>query len=101
MTTEVVAVFIVVYFGMFLGELPKLQLDRTGIALLGALVLIGTGAGTLGAGQASLDGRTLALLFGLMVLSAQLRLGGFYNQVTVKLAALDASPPQFLLLLIV
>lgn len=100
MTSEIVAVFVVVYFGMFLGELPKLQLDRTGIALLGALVLIGTGAVTLEAAQASLDVRTLALLFGLMVLSAQLRLGGFYATVTTKLAALDATPPRFLLLLV-
>jgi len=101
MTTEVVVVFIVVYFGMFLGELPKLQLDRTGIALLGALVLIGTGAVSLEAAQRSLDVTTLALLFGLMVLSAQLRLGGFYTAVTVKLAQLDATPPKFLLLLVV
>src|SRR4051812_28332564 len=85
---------------MFLGELPRLQLDRTGIALLGALVLIGTGAVPLDAASASLDVRTLALLFGLMVLSAQLRLGGFYNAVTARLAALDATPPRFLLLLV-
>jgi Na+/H+ antiporter NhaD/arsenite permease-like protein len=100
MTSEVVAVFIVVYVGMFLGELPKLQLDRTGIALLGALVLIGTGAVPLDAAAASLDVRTLALLFGLMVLSAQLRLGGFYTAVTGRLAALDTTPPRFLALLI-
>lgn len=100
MTTEVVAVFVIVYFGMFLGELPKLQLDRTGIALLGALVLIGTGAVPLDTAAASLDVRTLALLFGLMVLSAQLRLGGFYVAVTARLAGLDATPPRFLLLLV-
>ncbi|MBL8956722.1 MAG: anion transporter [Myxococcaceae bacterium] len=100
MTTEVVAVFVIVYFGMFLGELPKLQLDRTGIALLGALVLIGTGAVSLEAAQRSLDVGTLALLFGLMVLSAQLRLGGFYTAVTARLVALDASPSRFLLLLV-
>ncbi|MBK7858115.1 MAG: anion transporter [Archangiaceae bacterium] len=100
MTAEIVAVFTVVYFGMFLGELPKLQLDRTGIALLGALVLIGSEAVTLDQAAASLDLRTLALLFGLMVLSAQLRLGGFYTQVTGRLAALNATPPRFLLLLV-
>ncbi len=101
MTPEVVAVFVVVYFGMFLGELPKLQLDRTGIALLGALVLIGTGAVSLEAAQRSLDVTTLALLFGLMVLSAQLRLGGFYSAVTTRLTELNATPAKLLLLLIV
>lgn len=37
----VVGIFIVVYMGMILGSLPLLQLDRTGVALLGAIALIG------------------------------------------------------------
>lgn len=44
MTTVIVLVFGVVYLGMLLGGLPFLQLDRTGIALLGAMALIGVGA---------------------------------------------------------
>jgi len=32
-----VAIFAVVYLGMFLGGLPRLKLDRTGVAVLGAL----------------------------------------------------------------
>src|SRR5262245_4726013 len=44
MTTAVVAVFVLVYFGMILGGLPFLQLDRTGIALLGAIAMVGIGA---------------------------------------------------------
>jgi len=39
MATTVLIVFLVVYLGMFLGELPFLQIDRTGIALLGAIAL--------------------------------------------------------------
>jgi hypothetical protein len=39
MTTTVV-VFLIVYIGMILGGLPFLQLDRTGVALLGAIALI-------------------------------------------------------------
>jgi predicted aconitase with swiveling domain len=35
------SIFIVEYLGMILGELPLLQLDRTGVALLGAIALIG------------------------------------------------------------
>ena len=34
------AVFAVVYVGMFLGGLPTLKLDRSGIALLGAIAVI-------------------------------------------------------------
>ncbi|MFZ2908302.1 MAG: anion transporter, partial [Candidatus Desulfobacillus denitrificans] len=40
MATTVLIVFLVVYLGMFLGELPFLQIDRTGIALLGAIALV-------------------------------------------------------------
>ena len=36
----VLGVFALVYVGMILGELPGLRTDRTGIALLGAIVLI-------------------------------------------------------------
>lgn len=39
----IVAVFAIVYLGMFLGGLPKLRLDRSGVALLGAIAVIGIG----------------------------------------------------------
>ncbi len=74
--------------GMILGGLPFLQLDRTGIALLGAIALVGMGAVTPEAAVQALHLPTLILLFAFMVLSAQLRLGGFYAWVTLKLAAL-------------
>jgi len=43
----VLGVFALVYLGMILGGLPGLALDRTGIALLGALALVAGGALTL------------------------------------------------------
>jgi len=42
MDSTVFAVFVFVYVGMFLGEIPGLALDRTGVALLGAIVLLVT-----------------------------------------------------------
>ncbi|HSD42601.1 MAG TPA: hypothetical protein VLD36_12120 [Burkholderiales bacterium] len=42
MTATVVAI-IVVYLGMILGVLPFVQLDRTGVALLGAIALVAFG----------------------------------------------------------
>lgn len=41
MTAIVVLVFGLVYLGMILGGLPFVQLDRTGVALLGAIALVG------------------------------------------------------------
>ena len=78
MTAAIVIVFGLVYLGMILGGLPFLQLDRTGIALLGAIALVGMGAVTPEAAVQALHLPTLILLFAFMVLSAQLRLGGFY-----------------------
>lgn len=100
MTAVIVLVFGVVYLGMLLGGLPFLQLDRTGIALLGAIALVGVGAVSPAAAVQSLHLPTLILLFAFMVLSAQMRLGGFYAWVTWKLAALSVSPPVLLGVLI-
>ena len=63
MTEAIVAVFLVVYLGMILGGLPFLQLDRTGIALLGAIALIGMEALTLEEAARSIHLPTLILLF--------------------------------------
>ena len=69
--------FVVVYLGMLLGEIPGLALDRTGVALLGALALVATERVTPAAAWAAVDVPTLALLFGLMVVSAQFRLAAY------------------------
>jgi Na+/H+ antiporter NhaD/arsenite permease-like protein len=101
MNSLVLVVFLVVYAGMILGRLPRLQLDRTGVALLGAIALLATGALGFDEAVAAVDTTTIALLFGLMVLSAQLRLGGFYARVTQALARLEVSPALLLAVLIV
>jgi Na+/H+ antiporter NhaD/arsenite permease-like protein len=44
MQSPVVAIFCAVYVGMILGGWPLLQLDRTGVALLGAIAVVGVGA---------------------------------------------------------
>src|SRR5215470_16481849 len=100
MTTSIFIIFLVVYLGMFLGELPYLQLDRTGVALLGAIALISIDAVTLNDAAEAVHLPTIILLFSFMVLSAQMRLGGFYDRVTEQLAALPLSPPQLLAALI-
>jgi Na+/H+ antiporter NhaD/arsenite permease-like protein len=76
----VLVVFAFVYLGMILGRVHGLALDRTGIALLGAIVLLASGRIGLHAAWQSVDESTIALLTGLMVVSAQLRLGGFYTR---------------------
>ena len=96
MTVTVVAIFVIVYLGMILGGLPFVQLDRTGVALLGAIALVGTGDLTPEQAALSIHLPTLLLLFSFMVISAQMRLGGFYAWVTLRIAALPLGPSALL-----
>ncbi|WP_199873127.1 anion transporter [Ideonella sp. A 288] len=92
----VLAVFGVVYLGMVMGSLPWLHLDRTGVALLGAIAVIGLGAMTPEQAAQSVHLPTILLLFAFMVISAQMRLGGFYGAVTRRIAALPLSAPALM-----
>jgi Na+/H+ antiporter NhaD/arsenite permease-like protein len=101
MTTAILVVFFLVYLGMILGGLPFLQLDRTGVALLGAIALIAMKAVTPEQAVASVHLPTMILLFSFMVISAQLRLGGFYPWVTLRLAGMAVSPAALLAAVVV
>jgi Na+/H+ antiporter NhaD/arsenite permease-like protein len=95
-TTSIVIIFLIVYIGMILGGLPFVQLDRTGVALLGAIAMISVDAVSLQEAAESVHLPTIILLFSFMVLSAQMRLGGFYDWVTRSLGARALSPPRLL-----
>ena len=84
----VVAIFGTVYLGMFLGGLPRLKLDRSGVALLGAIAMIALTGMPMEEAARSVDLPTIVLLFAFMVVSAQMRLGGFYTEVTRAVGAL-------------
>ena len=96
MTGLVLVVFATVYLGMALGRWPGLKVDRTGIALLGAIVLYGSGALDGAAALAAIDFPTLVVLFGLMILSAQFAACGFYDWCSARIAS-AAMPPAALL----
>lgn len=89
-------VFVAVYAVMMLGRVPGLGLDRTGAALLGAIALVLCGRLDSQAAWRAIDVGTLGLLFGLMIVSAQLRLGGFYTWLTRRIAERDQSPQRLL-----
>ena len=98
MTVFVLVVFAIVYLGMAAGRLPGLLVDRTGVALLGAIALVLAGAMNGPAVLAAIDFPTLIILFGLMVLSAQYAACGFYACCAARLAAVPASPHVLLAL---
>ena len=98
MTAFVLGVFTIVYLGMAVGRLPGLLVDRTGVALLGAIALVLGGAMDGPAVLAAIDFPTLIVLFGLMVLSAQYAACGFYDWCAARLAAVPVGPRTLLAL---
>ncbi|MDQ7834524.1 MAG: SLC13 family permease [Humidesulfovibrio sp.] len=98
MQQYVAVVFALVYAGMIFGGLPGLALNRTAVALLGAIALLAGGVVSSGQAWAAVDMPTMSLLFGLMLVSAQLRLSGFYDVLARRIASAEASPRRLLLL---
>jgi Na+/H+ antiporter NhaD/arsenite permease-like protein len=96
----VVAVFAAVYVAMMLGGVPGSAIDRPGVALLGAIALVAGRRISPESAWTAVDVPTIALLFGLMVVSAQLRLSGFYTRIGRRLARMRVSPRMLLAVLI-
>lgn len=97
MTTASAVIFLLTYLGVALGRVPGLMLDRTGIALLGAIAMVVCGAVTIDQATDAIDIPTLLLLYALMIVSAQLRLGGFYTWAAFKSTRWLDQPRCFLL----
>ncbi len=92
-------IFLITYAGIALGRVPRLALDRTGIALLGALAMILAGGLSPADALDAISFPTLLLLYGLMVVSAQLRLGGFYTWLALRVTHWIDVPERFLYVL--
>jgi Na+/H+ antiporter NhaD/arsenite permease-like protein len=72
--------FFLTYIGLALGNLPGLRMDRAGIAVVGATLMMVTGAISFDEATRAIDYGTIALLFGMMVVVAFLRLAGFFER---------------------
>jgi Na+/H+ antiporter NhaD/arsenite permease-like protein len=88
--------FALTYVGLALGRIPGLALDRTGFAVLGAVAFLATGSITVEQAKEAVDAPTLAVLFGMMLLSAQYRQSGLYSAIGGRLARV-ADPRRLLL----
>lgn len=98
--TVTLVVFLLVYLAMGLGHLPGFKVDRTGAAVVGAMVLMASGEITPAAAWAAIDYRTVGMLFGLMVVSAAFVVSGFYDWAAERVGSLDVTPPALLAILI-
>jgi Na+/H+ antiporter NhaD/arsenite permease-like protein len=97
----ILAVFVISYLGIAMGHVPGLKLNRVGIVLLGAIAMMIFGAFSTDEVISYVNWPTILLLFGFFVISAQLRLSGFYDKVANGISARLGHPARFLLLLMV
>ena len=72
-------IFIFTYVAFSIGRVPGLRSDRMAAAVVGAVLLVALHVLSLEEAQHSIDGGTLGLLFGMMVLSAALELSGAFG----------------------
>jgi len=91
-------VFVLTYLGLAAGRLPWFRVDRTGIALLGAIALLGTETVTIDDISGSIDISALVLLFALMIISAQFLSAGFYDLCADWITARHSGPFSLLAL---
>lgn len=80
-TIVAMAIFAGTYMVIAVGKLPGYFLDRAGAALLGASLMVGVGAVPLDDAYRAINFDTVALLLGMMIVVANLRLSGFFRLV--------------------
>jgi Na+/H+ antiporter NhaD/arsenite permease-like protein len=75
-------IFAATYVVLGLGRLPGFRVDRTGAAIIGASLMIAANVLTVPEAYAAVNYETIMLLFGMMIVVANLRISGFFRVVS-------------------
>ncbi|RFB78289.1 anion transporter [Methylovirgula sp. 4M-Z18] len=89
------------YIALAVGRIPGFRIDRAGIALVGAGLMVAADVVTLDDAYQTVDLNTVTLLLGMMIVVAVLRLSGFFAVASNWLAAWARRPVQLLAAIIV
>ncbi len=79
-------IFVASYLALAVGKVPGLSIDRAGVALVGACLMVASGALPLEDAYRAIDLDTITLLLGMMIIVANLRLSGFFVLATAWVA---------------
>lgn len=79
-------IFAASYLALAIGKVPGLAIDRAGVALVGACLMVASGALPLQDAYHAIDLDTITLLLGMMIVVANLRLSGFFALATAWVA---------------
>src|SRR5271167_1504714 len=93
-------IFVGSYLALAIGRIPGLNIDRAGIALVGAGLMVASGALPLEDAYKAVDLDTITLLLGMMIVVASLRLSGFFAVANAWVSA-HAGRPLILLCAVV
>ena len=80
------------YLALAIGKVPGLSIDRAGVALVGAALMVASGALSLEDAYKAIDLDTITLLLGMMIVVACLRLSGFFALATIWVMELAKRP---------
>src|SRR5437588_12258492 len=100
MTQFIIILFAFTYLGMALGRIPGLKIERSGIAMIAAVVLVAIGAVPVDEIVRAIHFPTLLLMGGLMILSARFGAAGFYDAAAAWIARQAGRPLRLLALTI-
>jgi Na+/H+ antiporter NhaD/arsenite permease-like protein len=89
-------IFVASYLALAIGKIPGLNIDRAGVALVGAGLMVASGVLSLEDAYKAIDLDTITLLLGVMIVVASLRLSGFFAIATTWVAE-HAKRPMILL----
>jgi Na+/H+ antiporter NhaD/arsenite permease-like protein/uncharacterized membrane protein (UPF0127 family) len=95
--TAALIIFIITYLFIGLRQIPRVHIDRTAGALVGAVLMIVFGVLTLDQAFAAIDMNTLLLLLGMMIITVYLRIAGFFELMADRIVSLSKTPVQLLL----
>jgi Na+/H+ antiporter NhaD/arsenite permease-like protein len=85
-------IFLGSYLALAIGRIPGLSIDRAGIALVGAGLMVASGALPLDEAYRAIDLDTITLLLGMMIVVASLRLAGCFALANAWVAARARQP---------
>ena len=75
-------IFAATYVVLAIGRLPGFRVDRTGAAIIGASLMLAANVLTVPEAYYAINYETIMLLFGMMIVVANLRLSGFFTVVS-------------------
>jgi Na+/H+ antiporter NhaD/arsenite permease-like protein len=92
-----ILIFAITYLVLAIGRLPGFRIDRTGAAIIGASFMVGVNALSLNEAYAAINFDTVILLFGMMIVVANLQLSGFFSLVAERVVEHAHSPVVLLI----